>query len=97
MVFVVVTVRLTGGALACCRGAAGGGVCAFAAGTPDAALSAVASCCPTFAHPLIATATHRPARPAFVLSKRLLNMFGSCFCWHRLSCVASKAPVPATR
>src|SRR5246127_161820 len=58
---------------------------AAAAGTPDAAdapdaAPVCASCCPTFAQPLTASATHTPARLAIiVLSKRFPNMFDSCF------------------
>src|SRR5258708_10117241 len=58
---------------------------AAAAGAPDAAdapdaAPVCAPCCPTFAQPLTASATHTPARLAIiVLSKRFPNMFDSCF------------------
>src|ERR1700744_4628712 len=80
---------------ALCSGVIAGGAAAvasaagaLAAGTLDAAAAAVcASCWPTFAQPLTASATHTPARLAiFVLSKRFPILFDSCLVHWRAGC-----------
>ena len=60
--------------------------------TRPTAAPVCAPCCPTFAQPLTASATHTPARLAIiVLSKRFPIMFDSCFFIGRPGAALSRA------